>query len=76
MEIQEFIEKIAEQYEDANADTLTPDTEFRQVDNYSSLTALMILSIIDEEYNVTLNGDDMRKVKTIQELFDLVNSRI
>ncbi len=76
MEIQEFIEKIADQYDDLAANELTPGTNFREVGDYSSLTALMILSMIDEEFDLTITGDDMRSVNTIGELYKLITSRL
>ena len=75
MEINDFIEKVMEQFDDA-PETLVATDKFRDVDGYSSLTALMLLSMFDEEYGVTVTGDDMRKMETIQDLFDLVQSRI
>lgn len=75
MEINDFIEKMKEQYDDV-PETLKACDKFRDIDGYSSLTALMILSMIDEEYGVTVTGDDMRKMQTIQDLFELVQSRI
>lgn len=74
MELKEFIENFAAQFEDTNADVFTPETKFRELDEWSSLTALSILAMVDEEYDIQLKADEMRKTNTIQELFDLVNS--
>lgn len=74
MEIKEFIENFAAQFEDTDASVFTPETKFRELEEWSSLTALSILAMVDEEYDVQLKADEMRKTNTIQELFDLVNS--
>lgn len=74
MEITNFISNFAAQFEDTDAAVFTPDTKFRELDEWSSLTALSILAMVDEEYDVQLKADEMRKTNTIQELFDLVNS--
>lgn len=74
MEINNFIENFAAQFEDTDATVFTPETKFRELDEWSSLTALSILAMVDEEYDVQLKADDMRKTNTIQELFDLVRS--
>ena len=74
MEIKEFIEKFIEQLEDAVE--VTPVTNFRELEEWSSLTALNVLMMIDEEYGVALPADEMRKTKTVQELFDLVQSKL
>lgn len=74
MEIKEFIENFADQFEDTDASVFTPETKFRELEEWSSLSALSILAMIDEEYDVQVKADEMRKTNTIQELFDLVNN--
>jgi len=75
MEIKNFIENFAAQFEETDAEVFTPETTYRELDEWSSLVALSVLAMIDEEYDVQLKGDEMRGTKTIQELFDLVNSK-
>lgn len=74
MNIKVFIENFAAQFEDTDASVFTPETKFRELDEWSSLTALSILAMVDEEYDIQLKADEMRKTNTIQELFDLVKS--
>lgn len=74
MEIKEFIEDFADQFEDTDASVFTPETKFRELEEWSSLSALSILAMIDEEYDVQVKADEMRKTNTIQELFDLVKN--
>lgn len=74
MEIKDFIQNFADQFDDTEASVLTPETNFRDLDEWSSLIALGVMAMVDEEYDVQLRADDMRKTTTIQELFDLVSS--
>ena len=75
MELKAFIENFAEQFDDTDASEIQADTEYRELDEWTSLTALSIIAMIDEEYDVQLKADEMRKTQTIQELFDLVKSK-
>lgn len=75
MEIKEFIEKFAEIFDDTDASTLTPDTKFRELDEWSSLSALGVIALADEEFDVELSGNELRKANSIQELFDLISSK-
>lgn len=75
MEIKEFIENFKDQFEDEPTCELTGETNFRDVDGWSSIVALSVMSMIDDEYDVQLNGSDMRQANTIQELFDIVSSK-
>lgn len=76
MELKDFIEKFAEQFDDVDVNTLSAETKFREIEGYTSLVALLIITMIDEEYNVTVTGDDMKKQVTIGDLFNLVLSRL
>lgn len=75
MEIKDFVEKFAEQFEDTDSSVFTADTKFKTLDEWSSLTALSIIAMVDEEYDVTLKGDDIRNATTIEDLFNAVNSK-
>jgi len=37
--------------------------------------ALSIIAMVDEEYDITLKGDDMRQAETIEELFNIVKGK-
>ena len=76
MELKDFIEKFAEQFDDVDVNTLSAETKFREIEGYTSLVALLIITMIDEEYNVTVTGDDIKKQVTIGDLFNLVLSHL
>lgn len=75
MEIKEFISNFADQFDDVDASALTPETEFKNLEDWNSLVALSVIAMVDEEYDVTIKGDDIRNSKTIQDLFNTVNER-
>ena len=76
MDMKEFIANFANQFDEIDVDTLTAETNFRNLEEWSSLVALSVIAMVDDEYEVELKADEMRKTNTIQELFDLVNSKI
>ncbi len=71
MEIKEFIEKFAEAVDVENVDGLTPETQFRDLDEWSSLASLSLIAMYDEEYGKSINGNDIRGSQTINDLFKL-----
>ena len=75
MDFKDFIEKFADQFEEIDISTLNEDTEYKNLPGWSSLIALMVIAMVDEEYNVKINGNDIRGTKTLKELFDLIRSR-
>ena len=72
MELQDFISKFAEQFDETNVAEFVGSTKFRELDEWSSLMALSIIAMVDEEYDITLKGDDMRQAETIEELFNIL----
>ncbi|ABR42341.1 putative acyl carrier protein [Parabacteroides distasonis] len=75
MELKEFIEHFAEQLDETDVSEIKPDTKFRDLDEWSSLVALGLMAMIDDEYDISLKADEMRRANTIQELFDLVKNK-
>lgn len=75
MELNEFVEKFAEQFEDTAPEEIQASTEFKALDEWSSLLALSIIAMVDEEYDVTLRGDDIRNSATIEDLFNTVKAK-
>ena len=76
MDIQELISKIENEIEELSPGTLKPDTEFTSLKEWSSMHVLILIALIDSEYNVTINGEDLQKCKTVNDLFSIVKSRI
>lgn len=75
MEINEFIENFAAQLDESDANELTSNTLYKELDEWSSLIALSIIAMVDEEYNITISGDDIRKSNTIEDLFNAIQSK-
>lgn len=75
MEINEFVKKFAEQFDDTPASSITASTVFKDLEEWSSLIALSIIAMADEEYDVTLKGDDIRNATTIEDLFNTVKAK-
>jgi acyl carrier protein len=76
MEIRKFILNIASQFEETNSDLFTEETKYKNLEEWSSLTALTIIGMIDEEYMVKIKGEDIRNCETINDLFVLVKSKV
>lgn len=76
MEIEEFVEKFAEQFDETDASEFTPETIFRELDEWSSILALSIIAMVDEEFGVALKAVDMQKAVTVGELYEIVNSKL
>ena len=74
--LEEFVKLFAEQIDETDASEIKADTNFRDLDEWSSLIGLSIIAMVDEEFDVTLRGDDMRKANTPAELYEIVKSKM
>lgn len=74
MEMNEFIENILDQFDERPEEVVTPETNHHQIDGWSSIIALSVMAMIDEEYDVQIKANEMRDSKSIQELYDIVQS--
>ena len=76
MNIDDFIQHFAEQFEETNADVFTPEMVFRDNDEWSSLIAMSVMAMVDEEYDVQLSANEMRQANTVKDLYDIVISHL
>lgn len=73
MEMNEFIEKFAEAV-DMEVEGLTPDTEFRTLDEWDSLSYLSVIAMMDEEYDCQIETADFKQLKTLAALVEFIDS--
>ncbi|MGV8092854.1 MAG: acyl carrier protein [Mangrovibacterium sp.] len=76
MEIHEFVQNFAAQFDETDVPEFNAETAFREIDEWSSLTSLSIIAMVDEKYNVKLTGNDIRSSKTIQDIFEKVKAKV
>ena len=74
--MKEFLEVFASQWDETEPEVLTPDCEFHELEEWSSLLGFAILNIIAKKYGAKVLLTEMRNCKTIQDLYDIVQSRI
>lgn len=75
MELNEFVQKFAEQFEETAIELFTAETVFKNLPEWSSLTALSIIAMVDEEMEKRITGADIRNTATIEELYQLALSK-
>ena len=76
MEMKEFLGNFAAQFDDTEESVFTPETRFRELDEWSALIALSVIAMVDEEYDVTLKGDDIKNSETIADIYNAVVAKL
>ena len=72
MTLEEFVKAFAAEFDDTPAEQFTPATNYRELDEWGSLVALAIISMVDEEMDVQITGADLRNSNTIEDLYNVV----
>lgn len=76
MSIDDFIQHFAGLFEETDPGDFIPEMVFRDNDEWSSLLALSVMAMVDEEYDVQLSANEMRQASTVKDLYDIVISHI
>lgn len=72
MTIEEFVKAFASEFDETPMEVFTPETEFKSLDEWNSLTALSIISMVDENLEKTITGADLRAHSTIADLYNYI----
>lgn len=75
MELKEFIVSFANQLDDTDLSEIQADTEYQELDEWSSITAMSLIALAKTQYGKTITGREVRSCKTVEELFNLINSK-
>lgn len=75
MELNEFIENFAEQFEDTDPSEITASTNYRELDEWSSLIGMMVIAFVKTDMNKTVTGDDLKSCKSVEQLYNLIMAK-
>ena len=75
MDLKSFIDQFAEQFEETERSEFNANTEFRQLDEWSSLTGLLIIGMVLDVYSINLTADELRKCTTIEDVYNIVKNK-
>lgn len=73
MELNEFIKNFVDQFDDADVSEINANTDFHDLDEWSSLTSMSIIAMVRTTYGKKISGQDIRKCQTVGNLYELVS---
>lgn len=71
MKIVNFIENFVEELEIEEI-VVTVDTNIKDLDEWDSMTAMIMIGFVSNEFDVTLSADDITAITTIQSLIERI----
>lgn len=73
--MEKFINNFADLFDETNTSEFNSETNFKNLEEWDSLIALSVMSMIDEVYEVSITADEIRTANTINDLFLLILSK-
>ena len=68
--MEKFLENLIEVFE---RDSIKPDDEFRNYEEWDSLAYLSVIAMIDENYDIVITGEEFEKLNKIQDIYNYIN---
>lgn len=69
--MEEFIVNFKDLFDDESMD-VTPDTNFRDLEDWDSIMGLSVIGMIDDEYGVVFDASDMKQCNTVEDLYNRI----
>lgn len=69
------MKNFADILDDTDAALITQETVFRDLDEWNSLTALSLIAMADEEYDVKLTGDEIKSSNSLNDIFEIIKNK-
>jgi acyl carrier protein len=72
MKKEKFLEILIEEVFSESEQEILFSTRFKDLDCWDSITALTLIAVFDSEFSLSLTGDNIKEIDTIDGLFDLL----
>ena len=69
----ELISALKDVFEDVDTSSFNLKTEFKNNEEWDSMTALSLITIIDQEFGKSISGEKIKELNTIEELILFIN---
>jgi len=75
MELQEFIKGFANQFDDTDISEIIETTKYRELEEWSSLTAMSVIAFVRTQYGISISAEEIRSCSAVKDLFDLISAK-
>lgn len=75
MTLEDFVQAFAEEFDETPVEKFTANTEYKELEEWGSLTALSIIALTMEAFSKKITGADLRSSRTIEDLYNLIQSK-
>jgi acyl carrier protein len=75
MDARDFVNNFSACLDHTPASAIGPGTEFKKLDEWSSIFALIVIAMVDTDYHKVLTAEDIKSASTLSDLFHLIQSK-
>lgn len=75
MELQSFITAFADQFEDTDPNEISATTNFKDLDEWDSLTAMLVIGLVKTEYGKNITNAEIGNCATVEDLFHFISTK-
>jgi len=75
MELEDFTRRFAECFHQTDPSIIQPGTEFRKLEEWGSMMALIVIAMIDADFGKTITSEDLKNAVTVASLFEIVKNK-
>lgn len=73
MKFEDFVDEFVDIFDDTDREQLKPETNFRELDEWSSLHGLATMNMLEHVYGKKLSVAEFKAQSTVQDLFNIAN---
>lgn len=73
--ISKMNEVLSEEFE-VEIEAITPDADIKKTLELDSLSLVDMVALIEDTFDIKIDGQDVSKIKTFSELYDFVNEKL
>jgi acyl carrier protein len=75
MQLEDFVQKFGACFNQTDPATIKADTRFRELEEWGSMMALIVIAMVDGDFGKTLTADDLKSANTVEQLFEIVKNK-
>ena len=75
MQSEDFIQKFAACFHQTEPASIQAETKFRELEEWGSMLALIVIAMIDADFDKTVTSEDLKSATTVAELFEVVKHK-
>lgn len=75
MDEKQFIENVIEAIDVAEPSNVSIDMDFHDLDEWSSMSGMRMIAMIDESYGVLLSPNEINRCSSFRQLLEIISTK-